>query len=508
MSTIIRSYNEELKYLKKLDDNCWQIKKGFVNNMQVEGRFFVDPKLEKLMFEELQQACRTKGVGGFLPAVKQVANVAALPGIVGYSIGLPDIHSGYGFAIGNMAAFDMSNPEAVVSPGGVGFDINCGVRLLRTNLTEKDVVPVKEQLAQSLFDHIPVGVGSKGVIPMGAKELEEALEMGMDWSLREGYAWAEDKEHCEEYGRMLQADPSKVSARAKKRGLPQLGTLGAGNHYAEIQVVDEIFNDHAAKKMGIDQKGQVCVMIHSGSRGLGHQVATDALVQMEKAMKRDKIEVNDRQLACARISSQEGQDYLKGMAAAANYAWVNRSSMTFLTRQAVAKQFNTTPDDLDMHVIYDVSHNIAKVEEHMIDGVQKTLLVHRKGSTRAFPPHHPLIPVDYQMTGQPVLIGGTMGTCSYVLTGTEKGMTTTFGSTCHGAGRAWSRAKSRRNLDYQQVLRKLDGLGISIRVASPKLVMEEAPESYKDVTSVVDTCHSAGISSKVLKLRPIAVIKG
>ena len=395
------------------------------------------------------------------------------------SVGLPDVHSGYGFAIGNMAAFDYNDPKAIVSPGGVGFDINCGVRLLRTNLTEKDVQPMKEQLAQAMFDHIPVGVGSKGVIPMNAKQifrltkiiddeflhrdLEEALEMGMDWSLREGYSWAEDKEHCEEYGRMLQADPTKVSQRAKKRGLPQvicfqnieiirtysveiqLGTLGAGNHYAEIQVVDEIYDRFAAGKMGIDFKGQVCVMIHCGSRGLGHQVATgrnkhlffieinssrmsisDALVAMEKAMKRDQIQTNDRQLACALIHSEEGQDYLKGMYAAANYAWVNRSSMTFLARQvrttnyetrerekilclqAFARCFNSTPDDLDMHLIYDVSHNIAKVEEHiMSDGRQRTLLVHRKGATRAFPPHHPLIPVDYQITGQPVLIGGT-----------------------------------------------------------------------------------------------------
>jgi tRNA-splicing ligase RtcB len=249
-----------------------------------------------------------------------------------------------------------------------------------------------------MFDHIPVGVGSKGVIPMNANDLEEALEMGMDWSLREGYSWAEDKEHCEEYGRMLQADPNKVSQRAKKRGLPQLGTLGAGNHYAEIQVVDEIYDKYAASKMGIDFKGQVCVMIHCGSRGLGHQVATDSLVTMEKAMKRDKIETNDRQLACALIQSTEGQDYLKGMCAAANYAWVNRSSMTFLARQAFAKIFNSTPDDLDMHLIYDVSHNIAKIEEHMVDGRPKTLLVHRKGATRAFPPHHPLIPVDYQVS--------------------------------------------------------------------------------------------------------------
>ena len=307
---------------------------------------------------------------------------------------------------------------------------------------------------------------------------------------------------------MLQADPSKVSKRAKKRGLPQLGTLGAGNHYCEIQVVDEIFDKHAAARMGIDRIGQVCIMIHSGSRGLGHQVATDSLTAMEIAMTRDNLLVNDRQLACARISSQEGRDYLAAMAAAANFAFVNRSSMTFLCRQAFAKQFGTTPDELDMHVIYDVSHNIAKVEQHVVDGEVKQLLVHRKGSTRAFPPHHPLIPVDYQFTGQPVLIGGTMGTCSYVLTGTQKGMDECFGSTCHGAGRAQSRNKSRRNLSYQDVLDELEKKGIAIRVASPKLVMEEAPSSYKDVCAVVETCHNAGISNKVIKLRPIAVIKG
>ncbi|GAB4820541.1 hypothetical protein N2152v2_007587 [Parachlorella kessleri] len=476
--------------------------------MRVPGTFYVNNRLKDLLFEELQTYCQRGDHGGFLPAVKQIANVAGLPGIVKQSIALPDVHSGYGFAIGNVAAFNMADPEAVVAPGGIGFDINCGVRLIRTNLTEKDVVDVKEQLAQALFDHIPVGVGSQGIIPTTARDLEEALEMGMDWSLREGYSWAEDKEHCEEYGRMLNADPTKVSQRAKKRGLPQMGTLGAGNHYAEIQVVDEVFDKVAARKMGIDQQGQVVVMIHSGSRGLGHQVATDALVAMERAMARDGIQVNDRQLACARINSQEGQDYLTAMACAANYAWVNRSSMTFLCRQAFAKIFQSTPDDLDMHVVYDVSHNIAKVEEHLVDGKLQSLLVHRKGSTRAFPPHHPLIPVDYQLTGQPVLIGGTMGTCSYVLTGTEKGMAETFGSTCHGAGRARSRNNSRHKLDYQQVLDALKTKGISIRVASPKLVMEEAPESYKDVSEVVDTCHNAGVSKKCVKLRPIAVVKG
>ena len=260
--------------------------------------------------------------------------------------------------------------------------------------------------------------------------------------------------------------------------------------------------------MGIEKKGQVCVMIHSGSRGLGHQVATDALVEMERAMGRDGIVTNDRQLACARIQSKEGDDYLKAMSAAANYAWVNRSSMTFLARQAFSKVFHQSPDDLDMHLIYDVSHNIAKMEQHYVDGKMRNLLVHRKGSTRAFGPHHPLIPVDYQFTGQPVLIGGTMGTCSYVLTGTDKGMRETFGSTCHGAGRALSRNKSRNNLDYTDVLRRLEDQGISVRVASPKLIMEEAPESYKDVTQVVNTCHEAGISKKTIKLRPIAVVKG
>lgn len=503
-----RSYQDELQYIEKINDFSWRIKKGFVPNMKVEGIFYVNDHLKNLMFEELKAFSGSGGIGGFLPGMKQIANVASLPGIIGRSIGLPDVHSGYGFAIGNVAAFDMSDPDAIVSPGGVGFDINCGVRLLRTNLSEKEILPVKEQIAQSLFDHIPVGVGSKGVIPMNAHDLEEALEMGMDWSLREGYSWAEDKEHCEEYGRMLAADPRKVSDRAKKRGLPQLGTLGAGNHYCEIQVVDEIYDKFAASKMGIDFTGQVCIMIHCGSRGLGHQVATDALLSMEKAMKRDNINVNDRQLACAHINSLEGKNYLAGMCSAANYAWVNRSSMTFLARQAFSKIFNSTPDDLDMHLIYDVSHNIAKMEEHFIDGKLKQLLVHRKGSTRAFPPHHPLIPVDYQLTGQPVLIGGTMGTCSYVLTGTDEGMRSSFGSTCHGAGRALSRSKSRRNLDWNEVLQNLNEKGISIRIASPKLVTEEAPDSYKNVTDVVETCHAAGISKKAIKLRPIAVIKG
>lgn len=345
-------------------------------------------------------------------------------------------------------------------------------------------------------------------MPTDARQLSDVLEMGLDWSVREGYAWVEDKEHCEEFGRMLTADPQQVSQKARKRGVPQLGTLGAGNHYAEVQVIEQIYDKAAAAKMGLEFEGQVCIFVHSGSRGLGHQVATDALVAMEAAMARDHIWVPDRQLACARIASPEGQAYLGAMAAASNFAWVNRATMTFLTRQAFAQQFGCSADDLDMHVVYDVSHNIAKIEQHMVEGKPRQLLVHRKGATRAFPPHHPLIPVDYQFTGQPVLIGGTMGTHSYVLTGTDLGMAETWGSTCHGAGRASSRNKSRKELDYNDVLKLLADRGISIRVASPKLVMEEAPESYKDINAVIDTCHAAGISKKTVKLRPIAVIKG
>ncbi|XP_053993576.1 uncharacterized protein LOC128884304 [Hylaeus volcanicus] len=522
MNNKSRTFDEELHFIEKINEIKYRIRKGFVPNMKTDGIVYVNSNLKQLLIDELehyslqnaQQIFKpynrnkeiTESIGGFLPALKQIANVASLPGIVGNSIGLPDVHSGYGFAIGNMAAFDTGDPQSIISPGGVGFDINCGVRLLRTNLTEQDILPIKEKLAQSMFDHIPVGVGSQGIFPCSNYDLDEILLLGMDWSLREGFSWPEDKEHCEEYGRLTSANPVAVSSRAKRRGLLQLGTLGAGNHYAEVQIVDEIYDEIAAKQMGLFQKGQVCVMIHTGSRGLGHQVATDSLLSLQTQS--SGVQVNDKQLACARINSPEGQKYLKGMAAAANYAWVNRSVITFLARQAFAKVCNSTPDDLDMCVIYDVSHNVAKFEQHCINGKPKELLIHRKGSTRAFPPHHPLIPLDYQFIGQPVLIGGTMGTNSYIALGTVQGMSETFGSTCHGAGRALSRNKSRNTLDYKDVLQKLHDKGISVRVASSKLIMEEASEAYKDVSEVVNTCHAAGISKKCVKLRPIAVIKG
>jgi tRNA-splicing ligase RtcB (3'-phosphate/5'-hydroxy nucleic acid ligase) len=506
-----RTFEDELTYLHKMSPTQYRVDIGFVPNMRVPAYVLVNDELEELLLDELKKATSSAacGGGGFLPALKQVANVAALPGIVKGSFAMPDVHAGYGFCIGNVAAFDMDDPDAVVSPGGVGFDINCGVRLIRTNLTEAEVQgQVREDLCQALFNHIPVGVGQDGVIPLdGSKDMDDVLLMGIDFCIREGYAWLEDKDHCEENGRMLLADPSKVSKRAKKRGITQLGTLGAGNHYAEVQVVDEIYDEAKASRMGL-KMGQVCLMIHSGSRGLGHQVATDALVTMETAAARDGIDLNDRQLASARINSQEGRDYLAAMASAANYAWANRSCLTYLARRAFAETFQKTPEELDMHLVYDVSHNIAKVEKHAVDGEVRTLLVHRKGSTRAFPPHHPLIPISYQFTGQPVLIGGTMGTCSYVLAGTEGGMLSSFGSTAHGAGRALSRNASRRKLNHEEVLQHLKDKGIAIRVASPKLVTEEAPESYKDVVNVVDTCEAAGISKKVVKLRPIAVVKG
>lgn len=495
-------------YIEKTNEtNLYKIRKGLVNEMNVEGHIYVNEKLKTLLDEEIATYELNKN-STFLPAVMQIANVSTLPGIVKASIALPDVHAGYGFSIGNVAAFDMDNEKAIVSPGGVGFDINCGVRLIRTNLFYEDIKPKQEELTQLLFNHIPVGVGSQGFILCNQENLDDALCLGMDWCVKEGYSWIEDKLNCEDNGRSLYADSNFVSIRAKKRGITQMGTLGAGNHYAEIQIVDQIYDKKSAKLMGIEKKNQVCIMIHSGSRGLEHQIATDALIDMEKSMNKYKINVIDKQLACTPIHSKEGQNYLKAMGSACNFAWINRSSMTFLARQAFSKIFNQSPDDLDMHVIYDVSHNIAKIEEHYIDGKIKKLLVHRKGSTRAFPPFHPLVPLDYQYCGQPILIGGTMGTYSYVLTGNEKAMQATFGSTCHGAGRALSRNKSRNTLSYLDVLNKLKEQNISIRVASPKLIMEEAPESYKNVCDVVQTCHDAGISNKCFRLKPVAVIKG
>lgn len=369
-----------------------------------------------------------------------------------------------------------------------------------------EVEPVKEQLVRALFESIPVGVNAASNLKLTIPEVRKVMEYGMEWAVENGFAWPEDAEHCEENGRIVGAQAKQVGQRAEARGIPQLGTLGAGNHYAEVQVVEEIYDWTAARQMGIDRIGQVCVMIHSGSRGLGHQVATDAIKAMDA--NEPPFPLNDRQLTCARISSPEGQAYLQGMAAAANFAFVNRSVIVHQIRSAFERVFGRSPDDLDMHVVYDVAHNIAKVETHMVDGRPKRLLVHRKGSTRAFGPGSPHIPQAYQSIGQPVLVGGSMGTHSYVLTGTEKGMVETFGSTCHGAGRALSRNASRNRLSASSVLESLAAQGIAVAVASPENIQEEAPSAYKDVNEVVDICDDAGISMKVFKLRPIGVIKG
>eukprot|EP01061_Rhynchopus_euleeides_P018356 TRINITY_DN30337_c0_g1_i1.p2 TRINITY_DN30337_c0_g1~~TRINITY_DN30337_c0_g1_i1.p2 ORF type:complete len:533 (+),score=221.85 TRINITY_DN30337_c0_g1_i1:82-1599(+) len=490
-------------FFSETDANQVTIEKGWVAGQKVPVRAYVYEGIRSNIMNEIKNFRS----GRLLPTVVQLANAGTLPGALGPVVGLPDLHCGYGFAIGSVCAVDATNPKAVVSPGGVGFDINCGVRLIKTNLFEEDLKDKKEKLAQSLFDHIPVGLGSMGVLPTSLETLTKSLELGMDWSLREGHAWAEDKEHCEEFGRMLDVDPSMCSIRAKKRGMPQMGTLGAGNHFCEVQTVDKLFDKFAAKRMGLEQ-GQVVVMVHSGSRGFGHQVATDSLVELEKSMARDGLQMNDPQLACARINSPEGQKYLKGMGCAANYAWVNRSAITFLVRQAFGKVFETNADDLDMHLVYDVSHNIAKFEEHMVDGRPRRVLVHRKGATRAFGPNHPDLPVDYQHIGQPVLLGGSMGTASWVLTGTEKAMTDSWGSTCHGAGRELARNASRNGIDHTAVLTDLHSQGISCRLSSLKLLLEEAPDAYKNVDEVVETCHTAGICKKTARLKPMCVIKG
>jgi len=459
------------------------------------------------LFEELRQFYENQGKT-FPPALLQVANVASLPGIVGASIGLPDIHSGYGFAIGNTAAFDVDDVEAIVSPGGVGFDINCGVRMLRSNLNLSQLTrEMKEALCDALFNTIPVGVGTKSsVISLKGAEINEMIEIGMPWAVERGFAWPEDLLVTEQRGSIPGARANIISAKARGRA-GQLGTLGSGNHYVEVQAVEEIYDFEAARAMGITEIGQICVMIHCGSRGFGHQIASDFVISMQDSPL--FAELNDPQLACMPISSPQGQAYLSSMAAAANFAFVNRSVIAGQVRAAFESVFvGRSARDLDMHQVYDVAHNIATIEEHVVGDETRRLLVHRKGSTRAFPPGHADLPDFYKTCGQPVLVGGSMGTCSYVLTGTHEAMKLSFGSTCHGAGRAVSRSSSRKVLSSQEVLDDLSSKGISIRVASPESIAEEAPGAYKDVNKVVEVCHSMKLSRKAFKLLPIAVIKG
>ena len=478
--------------LIKVDDYRWKIPESYKTGMRVPGLIYASKEMLESMCEE--------------QTPEQVANVAFLPGIVGYSLAMPDIHWGYGFPIGGVAAMDVRS--GVISPGGVGYDINCGVRLLRSNLNEAEVRPKINQLINGLFLDIPSGLGSEGKIRVGQKEMNELMVEGARWAVRRGLGSHEDLDVTEENGCIGGADPGKISDKAAKRGMPQAGTLGSGNHFLEIQIVKEIFDSDTASVMGITEIGQILVLIHTGSRGFGHQVCTDYLRVMEGAVSKYGIKLPDRQLACAPIESPEGQDYLAAMACAANYAWANRQCIAHWVRESLSKIFGKSPEELGMKQIYDVAHNIAKIEEHTIDGRKLKVCVHRKGATRAFPAGHKDIPKRYKEIGQPVLVPGDMGRCSFIAVGTQKAMDETFGSTCHGAGRALSRGAARRSMKGIDIVRELESKGITVRAGSLPSLAEEASQAYKDIAEVIDVVHQAGISRKVAMAIPMGVIKG
>ncbi len=480
--------------LEKVDDCRWRIPRTYKKEMRTDALLYATEKM-------LDQIKRDM-------ALEQLANVATLPGIVGYAIAMPDIHWGYGFPIGGVAAMDMET--GVISPGGVGYDINCGVRLLRTDLTQEEVEPKLETLVDTLFHYVPAGVGSEGAVVVKSRdEFFQVLTEGARWAVnRRNFGVPADLECIEEYGCIDGADPDKVSKRAMERGMPQLGTLGSGNHFLEVQRVDRIYNERLAQALGLERVGQIVIMIHCGSRGFGHQVCDDYLEVMEVAVRKYGIWLPDRQLACAPVKSDEAQDYLKAMRCAINYAFANRQCITAGVRKAFEKVFGTSWEKLGIRLVYDVAHNIAKTEEHNVNGERKTLVIHRKGATRAFPPGHAAIPERYRPIGQPVLIPGSMGTGSFVLLGTEKAMAEAFGSTCHGAGRVMSRAAAKRSVHVQELLNRLRSQGIIVKGTTKATVVEETPEAYKDVDEVTRCVHEAGISVRVARMRPIGVVKG
>jgi len=478
--------------LEKIDDYRWRIPKSYKAGMRVDGIIYADEKLLKDIRHD--------------KAAEQVANVSFLPGIVKASFGMPDIHWGYGFAIGGVAAMDIEK-GGVISPGGVGYDINCGVRLVRTDLFEKDVRPRLKELVAGLFHAVPSGVGSEGDIRVTAREEKEILVKGAGWAVAKGYGIEDDLEATEERGAMAGADPEKVSDRAYARGKQQSGTLGSGNHFLEVQAIDQLYDRDAADALGLAE-GQIMVMIHSGSRGLGYQVCDDSLKTMNVCLDKYNIHVPDRQLACAPVDSPEGRDYLAAMRAAANYAWNNRQCMMHLTRQVFEKIFASSWQKLGMRLIYDVAHNIAKIETHRVKGEERTLCVHRKGATRAFGPGHPAVPEKYREIGQPVIIPGDMGRNSYLLVGTQRAMEETFGSTCHGAGRLRSRHEAKRLVDFHALMKELEAKGIVVMASGHGTVVEEAPSAYKDVNDVVSVVHNAGIARRVCRMRPLGVVKG
>ncbi|PYV43605.1 MAG: RNA-splicing ligase RtcB [Acidobacteria bacterium] len=467
--------------LKKVDNYRYVIPTSYKPGMRLEGLIFANDELIRQIEKD--------------QTMDQVANVATLPGLVGRSLAMPDAHQGYGFCIGGVAAADLN--DGVVSAGGVGFDINCGVRLLASPFSAGEVRPRLEQLLNQLFRDIPCGTGRRGLLNVAKSELDQVLRLGAQWAVEQGYGKEADIAHIEEYGKIPQAEASLVSHRAKERGHDQLGTLGSGNHFLEVQIVEQVFDSELGSKFGLHPE-QVVVLMHSGSRGLGHQVCTDYLDLMQEAMKKYGIAVIDRQLACVPIQSREGQDYLAAMAAAANFAFANRQMITHWTRNA----FERVLGNGDLTVVYDVCHNIAKREEHQVGDRKKEVLVHRKGATRAFPKGHRALPMELRDVGQPVLIPGSMGTCSYVLVGTEQAMRETFGSSCHGAGRAKSRTQAKRETTADQLLQELKGKGILVKGQSRSGLTEEKPDAYKDVSRVVEVVHNAGIA------RTIAVMKG
>ncbi|PKL52310.1 MAG: RNA-splicing ligase RtcB [Nitrospira bacterium HGW-Nitrospira-1] len=479
-----------LEKLRRIDETKLEVPVDYKQGMRVPGIIYADSTLEK----ELE-----------IQAIEQVANVATLPGIIKASLAMPDIHAGYGFTIGGVAAFDLK--EGIISPGGVGYDINCGVRLLRSNLTKQEVFPRIKDLVEVLYNEIPAGVGSKGKIRLSPDDERRLLTKGAQWAIENGFGEALDLERIESRGMIEGADPSIISSKAYERGRSQQGTLGSGNHFLEIQYVDEIYDENAANSLGLFV-GQITVMIHTGSRGFGHQVCTDFLEVMERATGKYRIELYDKELACAPFNSPEAQDYLAAMRAAANYAWANRQCIMHWTREAFMKILNLSPRSLGMSLIYDVAHNIAKIEEHTVRGTKKKLIVHRKGATRAFPPGHPELPEIYRHLGQPVLIPGDMGRASFVLLGTEKAMEETFGSTCHGAGRLMSRHQAIKKAKGRAIWREMEDKGIIVRSAGRGTLAEEMSEAYKDISDVVEVVHKAGISKKVARLRPMGVVKG
>ncbi len=475
----------------RVDDYRWMIPKKDYPFMRVDGMIYATKEMIEKATEDA--------------AVVQVANVASLPAIVGRSMAMPDIHYGYGFPIGGVAATRVE--DGVISPGGVGYDINCGVRLLRTNLELSDIEDKIEALLYQLARDVPAGVGSKHQEKLSERDLDEVARRGAQWAVAMGYGTAEDIEHTEARGCLEGADPAAVSDRAKQRGRPQLGTLGSGNHFLEIGVVDKIYDPEKARVMGLAE-GQITVLIHTGSRGYGYQICDDSLKLMQNAVNKYNIKLPDRQLACAPVKSPEGQRYLAAMACAANYAWANRQMITHLVRQSFERVLGAGREKLGLELIYDVAHNIAKIEEHEVDGERVTLCVHRKGATRAFPPGHPELPPRYREIGQPVLVPGDMGTYSYVLVGTQRAMDETFGSTCHGAGRLMSRAKAKRHRHGAEVVRELRERGILVHSPSKAGIAEEQPDAYKDVSQVVEATEGAGISTRVARMRPLAVLKG